>query len=215
MGLTPFTANDPNRPRCGAKTKGGGTCGQIPLANGNGRCYIHKGRPKGIPQPGAVTHARFSQYAPERLQARIDAAMADSELTSLRPGIALLLVRIQDLMGRLDTDTPDPEDALGLLDDGNLIGLKALLQAQQQDRGTWLELRATLIDYNRLADTEQRRQLASEQYLSLAQANVLIAALLHLVQEHVTDTRARNRISAGIYALCHREPPTPKALPEP
>ena len=40
--------NKPMRPRCGAKTRAGGTCGRSPMANG--RCDLHGGKSTGAPK---------------------------------------------------------------------------------------------------------------------------------------------------------------------
>jgi hypothetical protein len=38
----------PMRPRCGARTRAGGTCGRSPMANG--RCDLHGGKSTGAPR---------------------------------------------------------------------------------------------------------------------------------------------------------------------
>ena len=40
--------NKPMRPRCGARTRAGATCGRSPMANG--RCDLHGGKSTGAPK---------------------------------------------------------------------------------------------------------------------------------------------------------------------
>ena len=201
---------------CGAKTKRTGSRCRQP-AMSNGRCRLHGGKTPAHPGPNltAVKNGQWSKYAPVRLQGRIDEALADSELLSVKPALALLTVRLQDLMGRIDeAGFEDPAAAITMLDAGDYQGLRELLTRQDADRRTWSDLRATCLDYNRLADTEHRRMVASESFLTIQQVNVFLAVLIQLIREHVADPQAQRRIVAGVYAFCHRTAPA-RALPQP
>lgn len=181
---------DPAYPKCGAKTRAGGFCGKPKMENG--RCYMHGGRlKKGVPNLAAVKHGGISSFAPVRLQGRIDAALKDAELMSMKPALAVLLVRIQDLLSATDPEGFDPK--------GN-----------SEDREVWRELRETARDFGKLAQVEDARMKQAEAFVTVQQVNVLLAALIHLVRENVADTKAQQRIASGIYALTNKP-----ALPPP
>lgn len=89
-------------PRCGAKTRSGGTCRQIRGARtdhvGQGKCWLHGGR-------SPIKHGRYSTITRERIRDLITQHEADPDPLNVLPEIAALRALFQDFVERYDTFT--------------------------------------------------------------------------------------------------------------
>lgn len=85
--------------KCGAKTRAGGKCGNLPMSNG--RCYLHGGKSlKGLASPSLVT-GRHSKYLKGGVLDRYQEALTDKDLLALKDDIALIDARIGELLGAI------------------------------------------------------------------------------------------------------------------
>jgi hypothetical protein len=86
-------------PKCGAKTRSGGTCGQKAGWGtdhvGEGRCKLHGGR-------NPVKHGRYSKITRPRLKQLIDDFSADSDPLDITHELHLLRALVLDYVERYD-----------------------------------------------------------------------------------------------------------------
>lgn len=204
--------------KCGAKNKRGERCTRTVMPGQ--RCYWHGGRtPKGTASP-QFKHGRYSKYLPTRLLAGYQEAIADPEILSLHDELGLVRSRTFELMQRVTsgesgqvwqqlkiissalTACKRRGDLVGMAD--NLNELQDLIRRGQQDYQAWNELLFTLDQQRRLAESEQKRLVAMQQYVTSEQVLVLMSALLDSVKRNVSDKKAFSAIAADFDRLMHR-----------
>ena len=66
---TAHLANMRQAPRCGAKTRAGGTC-QCPAIRGRNRCRLHGGRSTGAPKGSANGNFTAGEFTAEAIEER-------------------------------------------------------------------------------------------------------------------------------------------------
>lgn len=202
-------------PPCGAKTRSGEPCKRPAMANG--RCYTHGGKSlAGIASPSFKT-GRYSRYMPKRLLDRYEAAISDKELLVLRDEIALVEVRVTDLLAALSPEAG--EDAWREAQSCNeqlqsalqardavaartaAVALARALQPGKEEKEIWGEI-TRLTDLRRkLVEAERGRLVELSQMITAEQAMMLVVAISHLVRQHVSDPEALRAISDGIRSL--------------
>lgn len=199
---------------CGAKTNAGTPCRAQPMPNG--RCDKHGGKSTGH---GTLKHGRYSKFLPVRLAARYEEARQDVQLLSLSEEMALLDARLAEVLEGLD----QAESALGWqkafdvwekakgADQAERLALfrelDDLLRHGLGQQQKWQEV-ATIMELRRkLAQTEAKRLADMQQFITAQQANLLVAALIRVVQENVDDGRTRQRISIELARLLDRPAP--------
>lgn len=206
--------------KCGAKTRGGGTC-QRP-AMPNGRCSLHGGKtPTGIGLP-QYKHGRYSKVMPTRLRERYEDAARDPALLELREDVALLDARLEDLLGRVDSGESgaiwrqlqqartsliiarragDAEGQAGAIND-----MLELIGRGHADYAAWRELGGVLEQRRRLVESESKRLVQMQQTITAEKAMLLIGAIGQIIKTHVADRSTLSKISADISALVTAEP---------
>lgn len=165
--------------KCGAKRTNGEICQSFAMANG--RCRVHGGAtPKGVASPN-FRHGRYSKSMPEHLASRYAEALTDSRLLELRDEISLVDVRMADLLAKLDEEVkPD-------------------------DSEVWKEILSTVEVRRNLVESERKRLVEMSATLTIKEGMAMIAAVVALVRQHVTDPRAIQAISTGIDKLIEPE----------
>jgi hypothetical protein len=176
----------------------------------NGRCRMHGGTNSGAPLTAGGRHSKF---LPVRLQARYQEALKDPELIALQADVALIDTRLAELLERLDTtetsaawmaanklfremSSSDPAKSLAARH-----ALGEVLEKGLADVAAWSEIAGLLEQRRKCAESESKRQAQLDQFITAKQANVLMAAILHLVTENVADPTARARIAQGLVGL--------------
>ncbi len=158
--------------KCGAKKRDGTPCKASAMKNG--RCRIHGGlTPSGFASPQFKT-GRYSKVLPEAMRRRYEVARDDEDLLSLRDEIALLDLRIIELLGRAE------------------------------DEDTWTQSVALIEQRRKLAESEHKRLVALKQYVSIEQVYAFIGALGGILREHVTDRHALAAIQRDLSGLLAR-----------
>lgn len=188
---------------CGAKlrNKPGRFC-QKPPADGRTRCRLHGGEtPRGIASPHFRTGYMSSQL-PARLMARMEAAMNDENLQSLRKDIAFVSARIDDTLQRLiddheaqtlwqkllllrdefNTATSDQQRGQLVMQMFELIALAEKELAVFDEAHKLIDQRADLIK------KETERQLKLSQNVTMDQVTVYFRSLTTAVRMHVDQT---------------------------
>src|SRR3990167_2348387 len=200
---------------CGAKTRKGVPCRQPALANG--RCHYHGGKSlAGIASP-AFKHGRYSKYLPSRLLERYQEASGDPELLALRDELSLTDARLTDILARVDTGEAGAvwQAARRALSDfrkasaagdtkkmaDHLREMESLIDQGFSDYAAWDEIGRLIEQRRRLGDSEQKRLVAMQQMITAEQAMILLAAVVDVVRQNVSDRGVLAAISAGIGRL--------------
>jgi hypothetical protein len=205
---TPWPTNAKGQRICGAKKKSGGRCG-VTNVFPNGRCYHHGGpTPSGIAHPAFKT-GRYSQHLPSALADRYQESLRDPELLDLRHEVALLDVRITEVLARLETGETSARwqrarDAFRALGAAITVRDRDLTQAAMTDLAqeietggaeadVWAELVKLIYHRRKLVDSESRRRQVLHQMISLERAMAWFSALADVVRRHVPE---RERLQA-------------------
>jgi hypothetical protein len=189
---------------CGAKTRKGGRCKQSGVGAG-GRCKFHGGKSLVGPAAPAWRHGRHSKYLPRDLASRYQEALRDPDLIGLRDELALVDVRMAQLLEALGQsgNTTLWKQARAKLEAFKVAGAKgragveearttlqdldALIASGLTAATTWDELRDTIDLRRRLSESETKRLRDLHQMISAERALALMAMLLDVVKQHVTD----------------------------
>jgi len=182
--------------------------------HGRELCYHHGGKtPRGIAS-ASFKHGRTSKYLPARLHEKFDEAYHDPNWRSLRQEIAVTRTRIKELMEKIDQGdastlwqqlaaaraelaeaqaTKDiPRQAAAV---SEMLGL---IDRGAADAAVWRELDAKHDTLRRLVETEMKSMVAAQQVITVQQAMTMVAALVAVVREHVTDRKALAAIQDGV-----------------
>lgn len=162
---------------CGAKTRSGGTCKRAPMTNG--RCNLHGGKtPNGIALPQTKT-GRYSKYLPTELLDNYQAALADSELLSVRDEIALVDAKIGQIL--------------------------ALPKEQLKDLEAFTNVYDLIEQRRRLVETERKRLVDMQQMITTEQAMLLVGALIGIIKARVHDRDTLAAIQSDVNGLLARQ----------
>ena len=198
---------------CGAKRKNGkGVCGSTILIGQTGRCAVHGGlTPSGLASSNLRT-GRHSKYLPAGLYDKFMEAQNDPMLFELRSEVALVDVRIGELLTRIDkSDSSEIWKRLGdsfgdlrkaIMGDGDAQAVVFALGALEKvinegigDWATWKEISLQVEQRRRLVESERLHQKQMQQLVSVDQMMLLAGALLASVKTHVKDRSALMAIS--------------------
>lgn len=199
--------------RCKMIKADGERCRQ-PVRSGWTVCKYHGAGSSDAPAGRPPVTGRYSHHLPTRYIKNYEDYLADPNLLSMREEMALLDVRISELLVKLDTaDAPAAWTrinvaTLGLekaLADGKFDNLSSIAEslrdaitAHRDDKDTWTEV-VSLIDQRRkVADVERRRIEAAKRYLTLQEANAMLAYFVTSVMKHVSSPTERSRISEDL-----------------
>jgi hypothetical protein len=210
---------------CGAKTRSGAPCKQHPMPNG--RCRMHGGKSLGGLASPTFKHGRYSKYMPTRLAERYMQGLKDTELLSLRHELALLDIHIGDQIRHIDTgestsmfyrlkqayvdfakatasnDTPSAQLALAQLGD---IITQGIAEVE-----VWKDIYTAVEQRRKLAESERRRMVEMQQIITTEEAMSLMAAVVQVIREYVTDRTTLVSISNRLKELLSRNPVKPAA----
>jgi hypothetical protein len=193
---------------CQARRRDGRPC-RKPGLKPSGRCRLHGGAtPRGERSPH-FKHGRYSRCVPAALARRLAAARADPGLVSIRDGVALLRLRLDDLLGRLHGGSGGGPWAAaraafrrlaralaaGRPAAGPLAALGALLEAGAGDDAVWREIADLAERKSLVAQREWRRLRDLRLVMTADQAMAFVAAVMAAVLRHVPGPDARRRIA--------------------
>lgn len=218
----PMTKDRPHDATCGAKTRAGTPCQQVAGWGtnhvGSGRCKLHGGKSlRGIMATDQRAGLKYSKYMPSRLLDRYQDAISDPDILELKHEIALTDGRLADLLTRVDTgesgriwqklykEWAELETAVMEKDQKKqresiqLIG--SLIKQGHNDYAAWREIQDTVDQRRKLVESERKRLVETQQFITAEQAMVLFAAMSAIIKQHVTDERTRRAISEEITTL--------------
>lgn len=206
--------------QCGAKTRSGEPC-KAPPVRGRERCRMHGGStPTGFGLPQTKT-GRWSKDLPTRLAARYEAALADGKLLELRNELAVIDARLGELLGALESGEAgavwkDLTKARAEFNDpakrmDALRTMLDLIERGAEEWQRWEDVFRTIERRARIAESERRRLVEAQQMVSAEQVNVLVAALIATVRQHVKEPAALRGISTDLSRLLHAGAPVAEA----
>jgi len=159
--------------------------------------------------------SRHGKFLPARYVERFEQFMIDPDALALYSELALLDSRTTELAERLDSC--DSKEAwakvsratymLGKLThlDEDVPKIVTLLQEAQamkaDEQAIWREMTSMVEIRRRVADTEQKREIAAKQYLSIPEANAMLAFIMDIIIQHVTDQTTREKIAEKMRGL--------------
>lgn len=177
-----------------------------PVREGWRVCRYHGAGGLMNPGGGMPRHAKF---LPTRLADRFQEFMADPDALALYSEMALVDSRITELTERLETcDNAQAwqkvNQAMALL--YKLAGahenvdraIKLLKDAQSipaDEARIWREINTLLETRRRLSQTEQMRITNAKQYLSLSEANAMLASVVEVVMNNIKDINTRQLLA--------------------
>lgn len=208
----------PQKRICGAKrSDGSGRICQSPFVMANGRCRDHGGEtPVGLDRPATALKAggRYSKHIPTRLAAKYVESAQDPDLIALRDELALVDTRIADLLEQVSNSEAGElwkrcRDAMREYDRAAvpeekqeaLSTLRFLIREGYQEYMAWIEIRETIEQRRKLADTERQRLKDLQATIDARSAMLLVQNIVRIIRENVDDKETTRRISREIGRL--------------
>lgn len=156
----------------------------------------------------------YSKHLPTRYLQDYEDSLNDPNLLSMRREMALLDVRLGELLKRLETsDAPQAWNKISVatammdkaIHDNKFDELPTILRmlrdavmAHREDSESWREIVALIDNRRKVADVERRRVEAAKKYLTLQEANTMMAYFVASVMKNVTNPAERSRISEDL-----------------
>lgn len=201
-------------PQCQAKAKSTGIQCQRSAVAGKRVCTVHGGlTPGGIASANYKT-GKYSKYLPDKLASRYEAAANDPNLLELNHEIGLMDMRLTSLLERVNHG----ETGLLWQDVGKLwqqykdkpesdttIKIDTLIKKGHDDYQAWGEIGNVIEQRRKLVESERKRLVEAQQYVTAVQAMTLIGNVLAIIKDNVTDRPTLQAISQGINQLVTRE----------
>lgn len=203
--------------QCNAKSKRSGLQCKRAAVVGGTKCHMHGGASLGGMASPTFKTGRHSKFLPERLAARYAEAQADPRLLELRDEVALIDIRLGELVERIDAaesaqrwqglqaayadltlaTTRSDTAAFKLA----MAALGAAMQDGGQDYAIWGEIVALAEQRRKLVDSEAKRLQTMHQMITTERAMVLLAAVTDAIRKHVQDRETLSLISHEIRQL--------------
>lgn len=206
--------------QCTAKSKQSGVQCKRAAVPGTTKCSIHGGKSlKGVASP-LYKSGRYSKFLPTRLQERYAESVNDPDLLELRTSVALLDSRLEDLIHRVDSGESGEAWALArrmleVLKDAMSAGdvatagaamkeLERIIARGMADYAAWHEIGSTLEQRRKMVESERKRLVEMQQFISHEKALLLIGAITEVIRRNVTDRTALAAISLDLTRLMAR-----------
>jgi len=203
--------------RCAAKSKQSGEQCKRHATPGRNVCVIHGGKSLAGPLSATYIHGRYSKYLPHGLAAKYEEAITDPDLLNLSGEIALVDARAMELLSAVNSgDAPalwgKLQKASGELTAAQQTGdafklaialndMLDLIHRGSAEAARWQEIYNLFERRRKLVDSERRRREAMQNSVNAEGMMLLIAAIADLVNQNVTDPKARTAISGGLANL--------------
>lgn len=203
--------------RCRAKSKRSQERCKRWATPGREVCRMHGGRTlMGLAAPRLKT-GRYSKFLPTRLAADYERAAHDPELLALSHELAVVDVRIKDLLSRVDTGEAgevwhharaawhtfkhaQAEDR-PLMQARAAVQLDRLLEQAVGDYTAWHEIIQLIEQRRKLVESEAKRLVAMQEMMTKEQAMLWLGTLVAILKRHITDRETLQKISLDLSAL--------------
>lgn len=214
MRTPPPPPPDDRRCTAGAKQREGDRCRNY-AARGRRTCRYHGGtQPLGIESPN-YKHGRYSKHAPTRLAARIEAAISDPSLMSLKDEAALVSAQIAEILEVLDVGgllarwrelgelVTALRGAIEAESEKQLVAvadaMDACLIAAADERGRWAELLGLIDQKRKLVETQAK--VDQRDTLSMTEQGMLVAVFVQALRLVRDEADRRNALGHLTRAL--------------
>lgn len=196
---------------CGAKTKRKGTLCKRPAME-NGRCHLHGGKTPKRQDSLNWEHGHSSKYAPAGMEQAFKELVTSSETLTLKNEIALMDLRLIQLVETLPAEGVLPSRVLdawyrvlhainnadgseGLLEIVTLLdNMDKLLKESYRVQQAWMEIKDGMETRRKLVDTEIKRVKASYEAIPVDQAMHLVYFMRDIIVEEIQDEETKKRI---------------------
>jgi hypothetical protein len=188
---------------------------------------MHGGKSLAGPASGTWIDGRHSKVLPKHLLAAYLAGRDDPARLALEDELALIDTRINDLLGRVDSGESgqrwkDLAKAATAFETAKQAGDRAgvvtatqamvdLVKHGHDDAAAWRDVTDLIERRRRLVDSERKRLVAAQQFISAEDAWGLMATLVEAVRRHVTDPAALRAVCETFARLTGR--PSPREAP--
>jgi len=163
---------------------------------------------------------RYSKYLPDRMLERYQESQEDPELLNLSAEISLVDSRLAELLQRVDTgETKDLwaqasrqiKDIKAAGSDRMLVArlineLAETIKEAQDDYSAWDEISRQMEQRRRLVESERKRLVEMQNFISQEKAILLIGALTDAIKRHVTDRKTLSAISSELVRFLGNAP---------
>lgn len=209
-----YTFDENGKKICGSKLRNQDKICKKPPMTGSNRCQLHGGKSLvGIAHPN-FRHGRYSLSLPARLGEKYERATSDEQLLTLRDEIAVLEVRIGDLLERVESGESGAlwrqiKKTYAKLGAASRSGDQQEFQEQLRQLGllinrgagdyqAWDEVVKTISNRRRLVETERKRLVDMQQMMTAEQAMTMLSFVVSVIKKNVTDQQTLAKISAEI-----------------
>lgn len=188
-------------------------------------CQVHGAGSRKRPGGRPVVTGRYSKYLPKRIAGRYEEALNDPLKLELDDEIAVARARLTELLDRADSG----ESYQAWIDAKNLyIELTDALKKQDvvtsnfclqelnkvigkgvHDYASWSEVRAQTAHYVKLVESQRKRQVESQQMITVEQMTLLMGAVVEVIRRalvggsYKNDQERFNVISAELNKLLY------------
>lgn len=205
-------------PQCTAKSGRSGERCKNHAVTGRKTCRIHGGTvPVGIASPH-FKHGRHSKYMQGNLLSSYETFLADSDRLNLDSEIALIDARIAEQLEKVgkvqDSRTlwKALQEAHKKLETANrqrdgegmekaLAEISYLIKTGFRVYNQWEEITDLIERRRKLVDSERKRLLDAQQYITVEQALGFAHAVMASVKQHVTDYDTLKSIAADLSVI--------------
>lgn len=203
--------------RCKMLTRRGGRCKQA-VRMGNVVCRHHGAGTAAKPGGRPPVTGKHSKHLPLRLLEQYEEFMNNPDVLSMRSELALLDMRVGEILERLDTSHSDAAwgkirlaysilKRMDGIDDASMLDMEGLLEEaidiEVEEREVWDEVGKLIEQRRKVADTERRRVVDAHQYLSYSEATAMLAFVVDTVMTHVDDPQVRKLIAERLRVFAH------------
>lgn len=205
--------------RCKMIKRTGDRCRQ-PVRAGWTVCQYHGAGTPDRPAGHPPENGRYSKHLPTRFMADFEDSLNDPNQLSLRMEMALIDVRMGDLLRKLETsdsvaawnrvavsaamiaklangEDEDNDNMRAKLANAADILQRAVTE-HRDEKEVWDDLIAFIDERRKIADVERRRIEAAKKYLTLQEANAMMAYFVSSVMKHCSSSQERARISEDL-----------------
>ena len=204
--------------QCKAMSKRSGERCRKHSSKGLNVCAMHGGKSlRGVDSMTFKT-GRYSKYLPDRLVERYEEALNDVELMRLDDEIALVDAKLQDVLEQLPAESEGPGARQQLRDahqrleqaiareDANathagVVMLGEAIASGRDECAAWGMILELIEQRRKLVDTERRRMLDEDQFISVERLMILVAALTDIIRRNVASREERAAVSNEIRCL--------------
>jgi hypothetical protein len=203
--------------RCRAKSKRSQERCKRWATPGREVCRMHGGRTLiGLAAPRLKT-GRYSKFLPTRLAAHYERAAHDPERLALRHELAVVDVRIKDLLNRVDTGEAgglwhharaawqtfkhaQAQDR-PLMQARAAVELDGLLDQAVGDDAAWDDILQLIEQRRKLVESAAKRLVAMQQMMTKEQAMLWLGTLVAILKRHIADRATLQKISLDLSAF--------------